>query len=71
MTIPVRQILERYDPGRPLESACTPPAAWYIDPRVLELELETAFAKTWQYACRVDQVREPGEYVTLELAGEP
>jgi choline monooxygenase len=71
MTTPVRQILDRYDPSRPLESACTPPASWYVDPRILELELETAFAKTWQYACRADQVREPGEYVTLELAGEP
>ena len=24
-----------------------------------------------KYACRLDQVREPGQYVTLELAGEP
>ena len=36
-----------------------------------EKELGTAFARSWQYACRLDQVREPGQYVTLELAGEP
>jgi choline monooxygenase len=71
MTESVATLLSRYDPERPLEEASTPPAAWYIDPRILELELETTFARTWQYACRLDQVREPGQYVTLELAGEP
>ena len=64
-------LIDRYDPGRPLAEASTCPASWYIDPRILELELETTFANTWQYACRLDQVREPGQFVTLELAGEP
>ena len=71
MTTPPSALIDRYDPGLPLEEACTPPASWYVDPRILELELQTTFANTWQYACRLDQVREPGEYVTLELAGEP
>jgi choline monooxygenase len=71
MTIPPRALIDGYDPSLPLEEACTPPASWYVDPRILELELRTTFANTWQYACRLDQVREPGEYVTLELAGEP
>jgi choline monooxygenase len=65
------QSIESYEPDRPLEEACTPPAAWYVDPRILELEQESTFAGAWQYACRLDQVREPGQYVTFELAGEP
>jgi choline monooxygenase len=71
MTNRVIDLIDRYQPATPLAEACTPPAAWYIDPRILELEQRTTFANTWQYACRADQVREPGQYVTLELAGEP
>jgi choline monooxygenase len=71
MKNPLMDLIDRYDPDRPLAEASTGPASWYIDPRILELELETTFANTWQYACRLDQVREPGQFVTLELAGEP
>lgn len=71
MTSPVLELIDRYQPGLPLEEASTCPAAWYVDPRILELEQRTTFARSWQYACRLDQVRHPGEYVTFELAGEP
>lgn len=71
MSESVAAIIGRYRPELPLEEACTIPAAWYFDPRILDLEQRTAFASTWQYACRVDQVREPGEFVSFELAGEP
>ena len=71
MTNPLLTEIERYRPELPLAEACTPPASWYIDPRFLDLELETTFARSWQYACRLDQVSAPGQFVTLELAGEP
>jgi choline monooxygenase len=71
MTHSILQEIDRYRPGLPLEEASTPPSSWYVDPRFLELELQTAFAESWQYACRLDQVREPGEFVSFELAGEP
>ena len=71
MKNPVLDQIDRYQPHLPLEEASTCPALWYVDPRILELEQRTTFARTWQYACRVDQVREPGDFVTLELAGEP
>jgi choline monooxygenase len=71
MTNPVLEQIDRYDPTLPLEEARTCPASWYIDPRMLELEQRTVFARTWQYACRLDQVRDPGQFVTFELAGEP
>jgi choline monooxygenase len=67
----VSDLIDRYRPDLPLEEASTCPAAWYVDPRILELEQQTTFARSWQYACRLDQVREPGEFVTFELAGEP
>jgi len=71
MPSPLLAEIERYRPELTLAEASTPPASWYTDPRFLELERDTTFARSWQYACRVDQVRDPGCYVTLELAGEP
>jgi choline monooxygenase len=63
--------IDRYRPDTPLAEASTCPASWYVDPRMLDLEQRTTFARSWQLAGRLDQVREPGQYFTLELAGEP
>jgi choline monooxygenase len=71
MTDNLAAIIDQYRPELPLEEARTIPASWYFDPRILDLEQQTVFAGTWQYACRLDQVREPGEFVSFELAGEP
>lgn len=65
------QIIDRYDPNAPLSEAWTIPAAWYTDRDLHQLELETVFARSWQFAARADQLREPGRYVTAEIAGEP
>jgi choline monooxygenase len=67
----VKQILESYDPRAPLAEAWTIPAPWYIDPRILDLERRTVFARSWQLAGRAEQVREPGQYVTCDLGGAP
>jgi choline monooxygenase len=67
----VKQIIESYDAGAPLSEASTIPASWYTDPRVFELERRTVFSNSWQMVARADQLREPGQYITHELAGEP
>ena len=66
----VRGLIERYDPNSPLAEASTPPSAWYTDPRILDLEQRTVFSRSWQLAGRSDQVRNPGQYITAEVAGE-
>lgn len=71
MTASVKEIIDSYNPHAPLSEALTIPAAWYVDPRITELERQTIFARSWQIVGRADQVREPGQYVTWELAGEP
>src|SRR5918911_570931 len=71
MSPSVREIVESYDPEAPLAEAWTIPAPWYTDPRVCELERQTVFARSWQMVGRVEQVGEPGRYVTCEVAGEP
>ena len=54
-----------------LEFASTLPSRFYIDPAVLEEENRRLFARTWQLAGRLDQVREAGQYFTMTLANEP
>ncbi len=71
MKSPVSDQIDRYDPTLPLAEARTCPASWYVQPAILELEQRGAFGRTWQLVGRVDQVREPGEFLTCELAGEP
>ncbi len=67
----VKEIIESYDPKRQLATASTPPSSWYTDPSILELERQTVFSRAWQFAGRSDQVREAGQYITHEVAGEP
>ena len=71
MAASVKEIVETYNPDTPLAEASTPPSSWYVDPRILELERSTIFTRSWQVVGRADQVREPGQYITCELAREP
>jgi choline monooxygenase len=70
MYIGLREIIANYDPDSPLAEASTAPSSWYTDPRVLELEQRTVFSHSWRLAGRSDQVRNPGQYITAEVAGE-
>jgi len=67
----LKDILADYDPDASLEEASTIPSSWYTDECIYKLEQRTTFSRSWQVAARLDQVREPGQYVTMEIAGEP
>ena len=67
----VEQILATYNDRAPLSEASTIPAPWYVDPRIAELERQTAFSKTWQVIGRSDQVEKPGQFVSFTVAAEP
>src|SRR5436309_15799536 len=67
----VGDLLDLYNPHDPLDHAWTMPSPWYFDPDIHELEQQSVFAKTWQLAGRVDQVRDRGHFFTADLAGEP
>lgn len=67
----VQEILALYNPSQPLNQASTIPSPWYTDPRILDLEREAVFGRSWQAAGRADQVRENARYFTTEIAGEP
>jgi choline monooxygenase len=66
-----REIIERYDAQAPLAEASAPPADWYLDPRILDVERQTVFTRSWQMVGRAAQVAEAGQYITSDVAGEP
>jgi len=67
----IEQILSSYDDHAPLSKASTIPAAWYVDPRIADLERLSVFSKTWQLVARTDQLKSPGQFVSTFVAGEP
>jgi phenylpropionate dioxygenase-like ring-hydroxylating dioxygenase large terminal subunit len=71
MTVSAREIVYAYDSSTSLAAASAPPASWYTDARILELEHRTVFSNSWQVAGHVDQVREPGMFIACAIAGEP
>jgi choline monooxygenase len=71
MTLSLRDIIAGYNPNAPLSEAATPPASWYVDPRIFDLEKRTVFPHSWQIVARAAQVRDAGQYITAEIAGEP
>jgi choline monooxygenase len=71
MALSLKDIVDSYDPNLPLAEASTPPAAWYADSRIFDLEQRTVFAHSWQMVGRSEQVRNAGQYISCEVAGEP
>jgi len=71
MNLPISELLNLYNADAPLEEAYTIPAAWYWDERLEGLERERVFGRNWIAVGRVDQVAVPGQFLTMELAGEP
>jgi choline monooxygenase len=67
----LKEIIESYDANASLEHAFTIPASWYTNHELYQLELKNVFARSWQMVARGDQVNEPGQYVTADVAGEP
>src|SRR5262245_28501393 len=65
------RLVDAYDPRAPLSLAWTIPSSWYVDAGIMDLERRTVFDRNWQMVGRVDQVQEPGQYLTGDVAGEP
>ena len=54
-----------------LEYASTLPSRYYFDREVLAAENRNIFARTWQLAGQLAQVREAGQFFTATIADEP
>ncbi|MCQ2005474.1 aromatic ring-hydroxylating oxygenase subunit alpha [Rhizobium sp. NRK18] len=55
----------------PFEKAAAMPKSVYTSESFLAQELEHIFAKEWLCAGRTDGLKNPGDYLTMEIAGEP
>ena len=71
MAVSLNAVILSYDPNLSIRDASTPPSSWYADPRIFNLEQQTVLSRSWQTVGRTDQVRDPGQYVSTVLAGEP
>ena len=55
---------------RPLEQAQMMPPRAYVDPDFYDFEVEKVLMKSWLYACRIEDLANPGDYVTFTRFGE-
>ncbi len=71
MTIvePVAELLRNV--STPFAQARAMPPSVYTSPEFLQREIADVFAKEWFSAGRASALSKPGDYVTLELAGQP
>ncbi|MCA0995165.1 SRPBCC family protein [Alloyangia pacifica] len=71
MTIhdPVAEL--RANTAVPFEEAQAMPVSVYTSESFLALEEAHVFAKSWLCAGRTDALKAPGDYLTMEIAGEP
>ncbi len=72
----VIEISKRIEQGsqavrRPLAQAGHVAYRLYSDPEVLELERERLFMKDWLMVGRLEQIANPGDYMTLDVLDEP
>ncbi len=56
--------------GEVADAISLPPAA-YISPAFYDFERTAVFQRSWVYVCHVSAVAEPGDYVSVTVAGEP
>lgn len=70
---PALQAIEdlRANVAVPFERAQAMPKSVYNSPEFAETEQRHIFAKDWLCAGRADALKEPGDYLTMEIAGEP
>jgi phenylpropionate dioxygenase-like ring-hydroxylating dioxygenase large terminal subunit len=43
----------------------------YVEEQWDAIDKAAIFARTWQWVCHVEKVRDPGSYVAVEIAGQP
>lgn len=65
-----QQIAQGYDKSSAARSLSLHKDA-YVAPAWHNVDLQAVIAKTWQWVCHVEKLREPGSYVTVDIAGHP
>jgi len=66
----IRKAVQGFNPTLSLDEAWMPPASWYTQPAMYELEQNTVLGSNWLVAARMDQLDQPRKYVCGEIASE-
>ena len=45
------------------------PRDFYVDEAMFRVDQDAVFATEWLFACNACEIREPGDYLTLQVAG--
>jgi phenylpropionate dioxygenase-like ring-hydroxylating dioxygenase large terminal subunit len=73
MTIAVQEQITRLQRAAEAQigEARALPMSLYDDPQLLALEMDLVFRQSWICVGRLEQVENPGDWFTVEIAGEP
>ena len=69
VNVPVRELVENV--SQPFERARAMPRSVYTSEAFLKAELENVFARDWVSLGRASALKNPGDYLAYELAGQP
>ena len=69
LNLPVRELVANV--SLPFERARAMPPSVYTSPDFLKAELENVFARDWVSVGRASGLKQPGDYIAYELAGQP
>ena len=47
------------------------PRDFYVDDELYKADLEAVFETDWLFACNACEIKRPGDYLTLEVGGNP
>jgi len=67
----VKALQQELEPYWDPEYRYSLPPAFYTDAGWLDFEIETLLKREWLCLGRVDEVRNPGDYFTIDVLGEP
>jgi len=69
LNVPVRELVENV--STPFERARAMPRGVYTSPDFLKAELEQVFVRDWVCVGRAGGLKQSGDYIAFELAGQP
>jgi phenylpropionate dioxygenase-like ring-hydroxylating dioxygenase large terminal subunit len=69
VNVPVRELVENV--SQPFERARAMPPSVYTSPDFLKAELSDVFGRAWVCVGRASGLKERGDYIAFELAGQP
>jgi len=72
MTLSVNELQSlsaRFDPSP--HKSFSLPAKTYLEKEYLGLERKEMFQKSWQYVCHIEALKEVGQYITIDIQGQP